>query len=109
MSRINGNILFDAGTRVRSRESRCHAPVPFGRVWFSDYNQPVPMGREKASTFWGACGAIRRDVFIQMSGFDERYWTPWGEHIELGSRLVQHGYTIRLHKELQVKHLKRWG
>ncbi|MBW4650311.1 MAG: glycosyltransferase family 2 protein [Kastovskya adunca ATA6-11-RM4] len=62
----------------------------------------------KASTFWGACGAIRRDVFLRMGGFDERYRQPSVEDIELGYRLCRAGYKIQLHKGLQVKHLKRW-
>ena len=65
--------------------------------------------REEASTFWGACGAIRREVFLQLGGFDgEKYARPSIEDIELGYRLKRAGYRIRLVKELQVKHLKRW-
>jgi hypothetical protein len=30
-------------------------------------------GREKASTFWAGCGAIRREVFMPAGGFDEGY------------------------------------
>jgi cellulose synthase/poly-beta-1,6-N-acetylglucosamine synthase-like glycosyltransferase len=63
---------------------------------------------EEASTFWGACGAIRRDVFLKMGGFDESYGRPSIEDIELGYRLKRAGYQIRLRKSLQVKHLKRW-
>lgn len=71
-------------------------------------------GREEASTFWGACGAIRRDVFLAMGGFDEQYGRPSKvisgiEDIELGYRLKTAGYRIRLCKTLQVKHLKRWN
>jgi glycosyltransferase involved in cell wall biosynthesis len=65
-------------------------------------------GREDASTFWGACGAIRRDVFLTMGGFDETYIKPSIEDIELGYRLKKAGHTIRLCKSLQVKHWKRW-
>ena len=67
------------------------------------------MGREEASTFWGACGAIRRDVFTSLDGFDEGYRQPSIEDIELGYRLKRSGYRVRLFKTLQVKHLKRWG
>jgi glycosyltransferase involved in cell wall biosynthesis len=65
-------------------------------------------GRETASTFWAGCGAIRRLAFREAGGFDESYPVPSIEDIELGSRLVRSGHTIRLVKELQVKHLKQW-
>ena len=65
-------------------------------------------GRQDASTFWGGCGAIRRDVFHAMGGFDETYVKPSVEDIELGYRLKQAGYSIRLCKSLQVRHWKRW-
>jgi GT2 family glycosyltransferase len=65
--------------------------------------------KEEASTFWGACGAIRRDIFWQVGGFDESYRLPCVEDIELGYRLKQAAYEIKLCKNLQVKHLKRWG
>jgi glycosyltransferase involved in cell wall biosynthesis len=65
-------------------------------------------GNEEASTFWGACGVIRREIFLQMGGFNENYREPSIEDIELGYRLKQAGYNIRLCKTLQVKHLKRW-
>ncbi|MFH0844010.1 MAG: glycosyltransferase family 2 protein [Pseudomonadota bacterium] len=73
-------------------------------------------GREDASTFWAGCGAIRREIFLSMGGFDERYFhhTLGGrpgtsEDIELGYRLKRSGCRIRLLKDLQVKHWKRWG
>ena len=64
--------------------------------------------KEEASTFWGACGAIRRDIFMEAGGFDEKYRHPSIEDIELGYRLKRAGYKIRLLKDLKVKHLKRW-
>ncbi len=65
--------------------------------------------REEASTFWGACGAIRRGTFISLGGFNEHYRRPSIEDIELGYRLKQAGFRIRLCKTLQVKHLKQWN
>lgn len=63
---------------------------------------------EEASTFWGACGAIHREIFLGLKGFDESYRRPCVEDIELGYRLKKAGYRIRLCKALQVKHLKNW-
>jgi glycosyltransferase involved in cell wall biosynthesis len=65
-------------------------------------------GRSDASTFWGACGVIRRDVFMQLGGFDQTYRQPSIEDIELGYRIVAAGHRIKLHKQLQVTHHKRW-
>jgi glycosyltransferase involved in cell wall biosynthesis len=64
--------------------------------------------RAEASTFWAGCGAVRRQAFDDLKGFDGRWANPSIEDIELGSRLVRAGHTIRLARDLQVKHLKRW-
>jgi glycosyltransferase involved in cell wall biosynthesis len=61
-----------------------------------------------ATTFWAGCGAIRRDVFLQLDGFAETYARPSIEDIELGYRLTNAGKKILLAPDLQVKHLKRW-
>ncbi len=63
---------------------------------------------EDASTFWGACGAIRRKIFLEIGGFDESYRYPSVEDIELGYRLKKAGYQIQLCRSIQVKHLKHW-
>ncbi|MEM6751430.1 MAG: glycosyltransferase [Cyanobacteria bacterium P01_C01_bin.38] len=73
---------------------------------FHHYNHQI--ASEEAFTFWGACGAIRREVFLSLGGFDESYKRPSIEDIELGYRIRGAGYKIRLWKDLQVKHLKRW-
>jgi glycosyltransferase involved in cell wall biosynthesis len=62
-----------------------------------------------ATTFWAGCGAIRRQVFLDFGGFDEKYANPAIEDIELGYRLSQAGRKLILRPDLQVKHLKRWG
>ncbi|AFY96582.1 glycosyltransferase [Chamaesiphon minutus] len=65
-------------------------------------------GAPEASTFWGACGAIRREVFLELGGFDENYRYPSVEDIDLGYRLKKAGYRIELCKTILVKHLKCW-
>ena len=63
-----------------------------------------------ANTFWAGCGAIRRSVFKDVGGFDEKkYKKPSIEDIDLGYRLSQKGYKIFLDKDIQVKHLKSWN
>jgi GT2 family glycosyltransferase len=67
-------------------------------------------GNSEASTFWAGCGAIRRSVFEEIRGFDEkRFSRPSIEDIELGYRLRAAGYRIMLDKGLQGTHLKRWS
>jgi glycosyltransferase involved in cell wall biosynthesis len=62
-----------------------------------------------AHTFWGACGAVRRDVFLAAGAFDEwRYSRPQIEDIDLGLRIRAGGHRIVLRPEIQVKHLKVW-
>ena len=64
---------------------------------------------EQAVTFWAGCGAVRRDAFLAVGGFDaQRYPRPSIEDIELGARLRSAGHRIMLHKGIQVTHLKRW-
>ena len=60
------------------------------------------------STFWTGCGAVRREIFRQLGGFDESYPVPCIEDIEFGYRLTDAGYRIGIDPELQVTHLKAW-
>jgi glycosyltransferase involved in cell wall biosynthesis len=67
------------------------------------------ISKEQAVTFWAGCGAMRKSVFEEFGGFDEKqYPHPSIEDIELGYRLSMAGRKIRLDKQLQVKHLKKW-
>lgn len=131
--RAEGDVVFfvdadvalhgDAVARVQSRFSRepglagvfgsyDDAPAALGLV--SQYRNLLHHfvhqgGRAEASTFWAGCGALRRDVFLSVGGFDERYREPSVEDIELGCRLTAAAFRIRLDKELQGRHLKEWS
>jgi glycosyltransferase involved in cell wall biosynthesis len=65
--------------------------------------------RREACTFWSGCGAIRRSVFLEHSGFDESYDRPAIEDIELGYRLTRANEKLMLDPSINVKHLKRWS
>ena len=66
-------------------------------------------GSGEATTFWAGCGAVRKNAFVDMGGFDAlRYPRPSIEDIELGYKLRAAGGRIRLSAELQGTHLKVW-
>jgi glycosyltransferase involved in cell wall biosynthesis len=65
-------------------------------------------GKREASTFWSGCGAVKRAVFLEHSGFETGYGRPAIEDIELGYRMRRAGRKIVLDRDLLVKHLKRW-
>lgn len=66
-------------------------------------------GAGDAETFWAGCGAIRRDAFEAVGGFDTaRFPRPQIEDIELGYRLRDRRGRIRLDPAIQGTHLKRW-
>lgn len=62
-----------------------------------------------AITFWAGCGAVRREAFHSVGGFDAvRYPRPQIEDIDLGYRLNAQGHRIMLVPSIQGTHLKRW-
>ncbi len=66
-------------------------------------------GAGPADTFWAGCGAVRRDWFDRVGGFDVvRYPRPAIEDIELGYRLRDLGARIVLDPSIEGTHLKRW-
>jgi GT2 family glycosyltransferase len=66
-------------------------------------------GAGEAGTFWAGLGAVRRDAFAAVGGFDaERFREPSVEDIELGMRLDAAGHRIRLDPAVRGTHLKRW-
>lgn len=62
-----------------------------------------------ATTFWAGLGAIRREAFDSVGGFDAaRYPRPSIEDIDLGMRLHAAGHRIALDPSARGTHLKRW-
>jgi len=63
---------------------------------------PVP-------SFWSGFGAIRREGFEAVGGFDQKHFVrPSVEDIELGARLWKAGYRTKLNPRWQVNHRKDW-
>lgn len=87
--------------------------APAATAWVSRFRNLLHcyVHRESAgpaTTFWGGCGAMRRERFLALGGFDERYRQPSIEDVELGCRLHGAGGRIWLDPTIAVKHHKRW-
>lgn len=62
-----------------------------------------------AETFWSGFGAVRRDAFLTVAGFDPKVTTSADvEDIHLGYRLRARGFGIVLDPTLRVLHHKRY-
>jgi len=87
---------------------------PSEKNFFSQYKNLLhhfvhQISSSDAITFWAGCGAVRKEVFNSVGGFDNnKYSKPCIEDIEMGYRLKKMGYRILLDKDLQVTHLKKW-
>jgi glycosyltransferase involved in cell wall biosynthesis len=66
-------------------------------------------GAGEAETFWAGLGAVRRDLFRAVGGFDtDRFVRPQVEDIELGYRLRDAGVHLLLEPGIAASHLKDW-
>ncbi len=133
-ARANGSILVfvdsdvvvhpDAFTRIRA----AFAEKPSIAAVFGSYdNAPSPHGTVstfrnllhhyihhqspgRATTFWAGLGAVRRDSFVAVDGFDDwRFRAPSVEDIDFGLRLAAAGGHIELDPKIQGTHLKHWA
>ena len=88
--------------------------LPDGTPWFSRYKNLMhryyhQSARREASTFWAGCGAVDREFYLTIGGFDTAtYRVPSIEDIELGYRIRRNGGRILLAHEFHGKHLKVW-
>lgn len=88
--------------------------APPARNFFSQYKNLVhhyyhEKIRGEVSSFWAGCGAVWKQIFLNVGGFDAaRYPRPSVEDIEFGYRLKAAGGRIRHVPELQATHLKVW-
>lgn len=60
------------------------------------------------SVFATWCAGVRKGVFLELGGFDERIPDPSVEDEEFGYELMDRGYRILLDRSLEVEHLARY-
>src|SRR5262245_32076817 len=98
---VDSDVLVEEGTirqAVETFSARPELAALFGsyqvnslpRNFVSDYKNLLhhythQHSLEEAATFFSGCGAIRRDIFLEYGGFDERLRSL--EDIDLGYRL----------------------
>jgi glycosyltransferase involved in cell wall biosynthesis len=122
---VDSDVIIHPGVPAKAEEALRASPDivavfgsyderPAARSWVSTYRNLLhhlvhQVADEEASTFWAGLGAVRKAAFQDVGGFDAgRYARPSIEDIELGYRLRERGGRIRLRKDMQGTHLKRW-
>lgn len=86
---------------------------PFHTNFFSQYKNLFhhfvhQNAKSESSTFWAGCGAIRNEDFETVGGISGKYASASIEDVELGYKLKDYGKRIKLEKDIQVTHLKKW-
>jgi GT2 family glycosyltransferase len=59
--------------------------------------------------FYTTAAAIRREVFLQAGGFDQKYGAPNVEDTAFGQKLARLGVRVQVQPDLEVEHVKRYS
>jgi glycosyltransferase involved in cell wall biosynthesis len=87
-----------------SYRSETRAPGFFSRFKNYQHHFTHQKGAPLQTSFWSGCGAITRQAFEAVNGFDVELQAL--EDVELGYELSRWGYPIRLVKNMRAEHLK---
>jgi len=96
----------EVGALIGSYDDDPDAPTTVSRFKNLAHHHFHQRSGTEVTSFWGACGLVRRDLFVATGGFDDEQRTI--EDVEFGHRLTARGVRIVLDRDLQVKHLKKW-
>jgi N-acetylglucosaminyl-diphospho-decaprenol L-rhamnosyltransferase len=74
--------------------------------WTKSYLSEAHLQNSTVPTGWvsGACLAIRKDLFTQVGGFDDKYFMYF-EDVDLGYRLGKQGFTNLYVPEVSITHI----
>lgn len=86
-----------------------YARIPYLNRFFSLYHNYYAHRSQKETNtltfmFHTSCGAIRKDVFKAIGGFNENMRKPTVEDVDFGYRLMENGHRVYLDKSIQVTH-----
>ena len=121
---VDSDVLVhaDAFTRIRSRfaadsgldavfgayDDRPEAPGVVSRFRNLLHHHVHVQSAGPITSFWAGLGAVRRDAFLELGGFDADRFPRAIEDIELGGRLAARGHRIELDPSIRGTHLKAW-
>ncbi len=82
------------------------ANIWLSNPWTKNYLSEAHLQDKTVQTGWvsGACLSVRRDLFAQVSGFDDHYFMYF-EDVDLGYRLGKLGYTNLYVPEVSITHI----
>jgi glycosyltransferase involved in cell wall biosynthesis len=99
----------DLGALFGSYDDRPAAPGLVSRFRNLLHHHTHTIHPGPACTFWAGCGAVRRESFLALGGFDAKaYRQPCIEDIDFGLRLHDAGGQILLDPSIQGTHHKNW-
>ena len=78
-----------------------------GLAWRRDHGRPEVATERPAGPVFSACGAsaaYRRDLFLQIGGFDEAFFC-YMEDVDLGFRMRLQGHECRYVPEARARHV----
>jgi Glycosyl transferase family 2 len=110
-ARIRGAFAGDPGLTgvIGSYDDRPPAPGIVAGFRNLLHHHVHQQGAGEVPTFWAGLGALRREAFESVGGFDaKRFPRAAIEDVELGVRLAARGARIVLDPSLQGTHLKAW-
>jgi len=110
-ARIRGAFERDPGLTavIGSYDDRPAAPGVVAGFRNLLHHHVHQEGAGEVPTFWAGLGALRREAFDAVGGFDAaRFPRASIEDVELGVRLAARGARIVLDARLQGTHLKAW-
>lgn len=90
-----------------SYRSETRAPGFFTRFKNYQHHFTHQQADPVQTSFWSGCGAITRQAFDEVRGFDVKLQAL--EDVEFGYELSRRGYTIKLVKNMRAEHLKRYS
>ena len=93
---------------IGSYDDRPEAPGVAATYANLRHHQVHQHARNPVPGFWTGLGAVRRDAFESVGGFDSAFGRPSIEDVEFGLRLSALGRTVEVVPEAQGTHLKAW-